>query len=91
MNGAGFDRGAEEVVVGPDRAVMVADDAMHDRQAEAGPPAFGREMGQEELALFLGWDTTTTVFDPDLEGAVALACGDGDAPAGFLSLRVVPR
>src|SRR2546423_161237 len=71
------------VVVLPDRAAVGFDDAVTDRQAEAGPLAdrLGREEGLEEFRLVLGGHAWAIVLHFEARLAPAVERADPDASA----------
>src|SRR5207244_13112254 len=56
------------VVLDPDRAAVLADDLVHDRQAEAHPRDLRREVRQEELLLVVRADARAVVGHHDTRG-----------------------
>src|SRR5690606_9868217 len=60
------DRPARRVVLGADPAIVVGDDAMDDRQAEAGTAPLAREGRQEQLVAIARRQSASVVGDRDL-------------------------
>src|SRR6185312_12336198 len=63
-----------------DRAAMLFDDLLDDRQAEAGAEALGAEEGLEHLRQDVARDATAGILDRDLEAVADQRGADGDAP-----------
>ena len=61
---------SRRVVLHPDRPLVVGDDAVDDREAEAGAAPLGGEVGEEELLLRLRGDPPAGVRHLDLQVAV---------------------
>ena len=53
-----------------DLAAVVADDAVHDGEAEAGAARLGREVGREQLGARLVAEAGAVVGDLELDAAV---------------------
>src|ERR1700730_19454208 len=65
-------RADRAVLLDADRAMMIFDDAAHDRQAEARAAPLGREIRQEKLLLEFASNAVPGVGDGDLHGAAGL-------------------
>src|SRR2546427_11202104 len=56
-------RAARPVALDPDASVVIGDNAVHDRQPQAGPLLLGREIGQEQPVAVLVADAGAVVGD----------------------------
>src|SRR5207245_2988968 len=76
------DRPWRDVVAGPDAAVVVRDDAVHDGQPEARSGLLLGEVGQEQVLLVASLDTDALVghLDDDLPVPGCIACGHPEMP-----------
>src|SRR2546422_4165184 len=76
------DRPCRDVVAGPDAAVVVRDDAVHDGQPEARSGLLLGEVGQEQVLLVASLDTDALVghLDDDLPVPGCIACGHPEMP-----------